>query len=377
MEHVERVLRVLNHREPDRVPIDLGGAVSGIHHIALRNLLSFMGQPNPTVTIRDRMQGLADIPESLLRHFDVDIRHVHLNPPRLDEIKYISEDRYIDEYGILFERHGNYFEIIEAESPLYNAETPKDVEKYVPPKPHEGRLRDLGKTARRYHEEGYAVMMENFAGGLWELTQWLHGFSNSFRDVILNPELIDAILDMILEMYKEFWAAILNEVGDYIHIARFGDDYGFQTGPQLAPKQWERFIFPRLRELVHHIKKHAKVKVMLHSCGGIRPLIEKIIEAGVDILNPLQPRAKGMDRRELKKEFGGRLIFHGGVDIQYVLPRGSMEEVEAEVRDVIEVYAPGGEYIFAPAHNIQADVPPQNIITAYRTALTHDIFGRR
>ncbi|MCD6536022.1 MAG: hypothetical protein J7K49_03210, partial [Thaumarchaeota archaeon] len=92
--------------------------------------------------------------------------------------------------------------------------------------------------------------------------------------------------------------------------------------------------------------------------------------------NPLQPRAKGMDRRELKKEFGGRLIFHGGVDIQYVLPRGSVEEVEAEVRDVIEVYAPGGEYIFAPAHNIQADVPPQNIITAYRTALTHDIFKR-
>ena len=109
---------------------------------------------------------------------------------------------------------------------------------------------------------------------------------------------------------------------------------------------------------------------MLHCCGGIRPLIGKIIEAGVDILNPLQPRAKGMDRKELRKEFGGRVVFHGGVDIQYVLPRGTPKEVENEVIDVMETYAPVG-YIFSPAHNIQADVPPQNIITAYRTALTY------
>ena len=124
------------------------------------------------------------------------------------------------------------------------------------------------------------------------------------------------------------------------------------------------------------MKKNAKVKFMLHCCGGIRPLISKIIEANVDILNPIQPKAKGMNRKELKNAFGGRLVFHGGVDIQYVLPKGTPDEVKAEVVDVIETYAPGGEYIFSPAHNIQADVPPQNVITAYRTALTHEIFAK-
>jgi len=113
---------------------------------------------------------------------------------------------------------------------------------------------------------------------------------------------------------------------------------------------------------------------MLHCCGGIRPLIGKIIEAGVDILNPLQPRAKGMNRKELKEEFDGRIIFHGGVDIQYVLPRGTVKEVEEEVIDVITTFAPF--YIFSPAHNIQADVPPQNIIAAYRTAITYNPFTK-
>lgn len=376
MEHVERVLAVLNHKEPDRVPIDLGSTINGIHHVTLRGLLALMGLEDVPVVIFDRMQGLGEIPEFILKHFDVDFRHLRLNPPRLDEVKYVSENKYVNEFGITFERHGYYFDMLEESKPLYNAKAPKDIERYTPPKPHEDRVKGLGKIAKQYNDEGYAVVMDAFTGGIWELAQWLHGMSNSLRDLVLNPELMDALLDLTLEVHKSFWGAILNEVGDYIHIVLYGDDYGLQTGPQMSPKLWEKFIFPRLRELVSFVKKNAKVKFMLHCCGGIRPLISKIIEANVDILNPIQPKAKGMNRKELKNAFGGRLVFHGGVDIQYVLPKGTLDEVKAEVVDVIETYAPGGEYIFSPAHNIQADVPPQNVITAYRTALTHEIFAK-
>ena len=377
VEHIERVLSVLNHREPpDRIPIDFGSPINGIHHVALKRLLLFIGLEGYPVTIYDRMQGLAEVPEFLLRHFDVDFRHVRVNPPRLDEVKYISEERFVDEFGITYEKRGYYFEMVEDKKPLYNARSILDVEKYTPPKPHEGRVRGLRSLAKKYNEEGYGVMMNWFTGGLWELTQWLHGISNTLKNVNLNPELIDAILDLSLQIHKDFIELILTEVGDYVHVMRYGDDYGTQLGPQISPKAWERFVYPRLREFVTHIKKNAKIKVMLHSCGGIRPLIGKIIEAGIDILNPLQPRAKGMDRKELKKEFSDKLIFHGGVDEQYVLPRGTVEEVEAEVRDVIQTFSPGGEYIFSPAHNIQPDVPPQNILAAYTAALRYGTYNK-
>jgi len=366
-------LAVLNHKEPDRIPIDMGGSINSIHHVALKRLLQFMGLEEYPVRIFHRMQGLGEIPEAILRQFDVDFRHVRLNPPRLDEIKYISPDEYVNEFGITFRRCGYYFEMVEELKPLYNAKSPRDVERYIPPKPHEGRVRGLGKVAKQYMDEGYAVVVEAFAG-IWEQAQRLHGLSNSLKNIVLNPELMDAILDLALEIHKSFWEAILNEVGDYGHIALCCDDYGHQAGPQISPRLWERFIFPRLKELVSFIKSNSRMKFMLHSCGGIRPLIGKIIEAGVDILNPLQPRAKGMDRKELKKEFGRRIIFHGGVDIQYTLPRGTIEDVEKEVIEVIDTYAPS--YIFSPAHNIQVDTPPENIIAAYRTAISYNPFAR-
>ncbi|MEM4756882.1 MAG: hypothetical protein QW254_02415, partial [Desulfurococcaceae archaeon] len=110
MGHVDRVLAVLNYKEPDRVVLDLGSPINGIHHVALKKLLALLGLEGYPVTVYDRMQGLGDIPEFILKHFDIDFRHVRLNPPRLDEIKYLSEDRYVNEFGITFERHGHYFE---------------------------------------------------------------------------------------------------------------------------------------------------------------------------------------------------------------------------------------------------------------------------
>ena len=370
MEHIERVLRVLRYKEPDRVPIDFGENPATIHYLALKKLMEYMGwEKNAPIVCTDKRWGFGRVPESLLKHFGVDFRRITLNPPSLDEVKYPSEDLYVDEFGITFRRCGYYYDMIEELKPLYNAKRPSDVEKYVPPRPHEGRLKGLAKRARLYEEEGYAVVLNAFSGGIFELAQWLHGISNVLKNIVINPELIESIFDLTLDIHKTFWEAMLNEVGDYIHIVCYTDDYGTQSGLQISPKHWERFIYPRLKELVSFIKKQAKVKIMLHSDGAISPLIGKLIEVGIDILNPVQARAKGMDRQKLGREFSGKLIFHGGVDTQYVLPKGSVEDVEREVKDTIDAFFPG--YIFYFDQNIQPDVPPQNVLAGFRTALTY------
>ncbi len=373
MEPIERVLAVLEHKEADRVPLDLGSPVNGIHYITYEGLVRLLGMGKVPIVIWDRMQGLAVIDETILKHFDIDFRHVRLNPPRHDEVRYLSENMFVNEFGITFRRGGYYFDMVEELKPLYKAKHVKDIERYKPPEPHEGRIKGLGRVARRYAEEGYAVVADAFTGGIHELAQWLRGIANYFRDLYANPELAEALLDLTLEIHKRFWDAFLTEVGDYIHIVLYGDDYGTQQGLQMSPSTWRRYIKPRLRELISFIKKRTKAKFMLHSCGSVREIISDLIEVGVDILNPIQPRARGMNRRELKKLYGDKLVFHGGIDIQQVLPYGTPEEVEREVKDTMDTLAPGGGYIFSPAHNIQPDVPPLNVHIAYRAAL---IYGR-
>lgn len=363
MKHIERVLAAIDLREPDRVPMDLGGPISGITKVAYDNLKSYLRLEGLPSVIWDSMQGLVEIPEAILEEFDIDFRHIRLNPPKKEEIRVTSEDTYTNEFGITLRKqyHGYYFEMVEGLNPLYDALGIDDVRKYKGPRPHEGRTQGLRKKARRLLDEGYALTCDSFTGGILELAIWLRGFNKFYRDLTMNPELVDALLDETLEIHKALWGAFLNEVGDYVQVVLYGDDYGMQHGMLISPTMWREKVKPRVKELLSFIKKGFKVKVQLHSCGSIRPIMGDLIEIGFDIINPVQPRAKDMDSSELKREFGNSVCFHGGVDIQHVLPRGSVEDVEKEVAERIRDYAPGGGYILAAAHNIQPDVPPQNI----------------
>ena len=230
-----------------------------------------MGVGDIEIVVIDRMQGLGKIPDFILEHFDVDFRHVFVNPPKLNEVRYVSENVFIDEFGITYRRHGYYFEIVEGLQPLYNAKSPKDVENYSLPAIKDHRVRGMRRIAKGYNEAGYAVVINGATAGIWELAERLHGMSNCLKNLILNPDFMDALLDLTLEIHKRFWELILNEAGDYGHIVLQGDDYGTQAGPQMHLRLWEKFIFPRLKELISFIKKNAKVKVLLHCCGGIRP----------------------------------------------------------------------------------------------------------
>ena len=205
MEHVERVLRAVNLKEPDRVPIDLGGPISGIHKIAYERLKDYLGYRELPVVVWDVMQQLAEIDERILNRFDVDFRHLRLNPPSKEEVKIISEDCLVNEFGLVLKRCGYYFEMVEEKAPLHDAKSVADVERYKGPEPHEGRLKGLREKAKELSEKGFAVTFDAFTGGILELAVWLRGFKKFYYDFVVNPEFSNALLDKALEIHKRFW----------------------------------------------------------------------------------------------------------------------------------------------------------------------------
>ena len=180
-------------------------------------------------------------------------------------------------------------------------------------------------------------------------------------------------MDKMLEMKMQFWDAILGKWGDKLDIVQEQDDMGTQTGLLISPELYRKMIKPRQKILFDHIKKKAPhIKIFFHSCGSIRPIIADLIEVGADILNPVQVSAAGMEATRLKKDFGKDITFWGGgIDTQYTLPKGSAEDVKNEVRRRIDELGPGGGFVFAPVHNIQAEVPPENLIAMWETILKY------
>ncbi|HHY25045.1 MAG TPA: hypothetical protein GX527_12585 [Clostridiaceae bacterium] len=209
----------------------------------------------------------------------------------------------------------------------------------------------------------YAFVMHGICAGLLEMALRLRGFEQLFMDFVLDPGLVCGILDKVLEIKTAYWEKALELVGKDVLVAIEADDLGTQNSLLISPDLYRKFVKPRHKKLFSFIKEKAPhIKVFLHSCGAIKPLIPDLIEAGVDILNPVQVSANGMNTKELKRDFGDILTFWGGgIDTQKVLPFGSPKEVREEVKRRIDDLAPGGGFVFNTIHNIQADVPPENI----------------
>lgn len=373
MDHLERVLKAINKEEPDRVPIDFGGVISGITKVAYDNLLRHLKLTSVESKIHDLMQGLVDIDERVLDRFGVDIRHIRPNPPREDEVKR-REGWLVNEFGLMLKKQyqGYYYEFVEDKAPLYDAKTIDDVESYKGPKSHEGRFENLAKRAKQIQERGLAVTADTFLGGVLELAVWLRGFNKFYYDIIGNPEFTNALLDKTLEINKRFWQPYMDEVGEHATIVLLADDYGHQNGLLISPALWRKFIKPRLQEFIADVRKHVKsAKIQFHSCGSVEPLIWDLVEVGVDILNPIQPRARDMDSHHLVEKYDKKICYHGGIDVQHVLPKGTTKDVEDEVRKRIRDLAPHGGYILAAAHNLQPDVPPENVVAMFNTGLKY------
>jgi uroporphyrinogen decarboxylase len=283
----------------------------------------------------------------------------------------------MDDWGVGLKRvyqprGGSYLEAVY--HPLADA-TIDDLEKYPWPEPcAPGRGETAEAEAKRLYEDTELALVGRFGGPIVQTALYMMGFERWLVCVAQGPEFAGALLDKITDVAIALDRIGLEATGKYLQIFKAsGDDFGMQTGPLYSPKTFRALFLPRLRRRWQAAREYLdqvnpSVQIMFHSCGGIRPFIPDLIEIGLQILDPVQPRAAGMDAAELKREFGDRITFHGGVDEQQVLPLGSAEDVEKEVHRCLKAFAPGGGYILAPSHYIQADTPPANIVAMCRAA---------
>lgn len=373
----QRVEAALQHQEPDRIPFDLGSSeVTGIHRLAYIRLREYLGLPQREVVIGDILQQLASVDDDIRERLQVDI--YPLNPgkpigwnPHFEIVDNYS--RYIDEWGIHWYmplRHGLYYDM--RYHPLVNIDSISELNsKFTFPDPvNPGRFAGMRQQAQNYRREGKAYVLGRNAAGIFEMALWLRGFENFYTDMVLNQKFADCLLEKILEIKWRYWEKALEEVGENVFIIFESDDLGSQTICLISPKLYRRFLKPRHTRLFNLIKKRAKNRVYIfyHSCGAIREFIPDLIETGVDIINPVQVSARGMDTRELKRLYGKDITFWGGgVDTQYILPEGTPQQVRDEVKRRIDDLAPGGGFVFSSVHNIQGDVPPENIIAMWET----------
>jgi len=360
----ERVRKALNHEEPDQVPIDLGGFVCGIHEKAYRDLASYLNM-EVEISIYDYMQRLALVDERILRMFNVDTRYIYAKPSSNWKFKEDPDQSWVDEWGVRRKRCGYYSDVIY--SPLSKADI-SDIERYPFPDPCDpARFEELREEAKRLYEEtDYALIVAN-SGSIQYLPSELKGWEQYLTDLALNQDIIIKLTDRFLDWNIKYFDKLLDACGEYIEMVWIGDDWGHQNGPVIRPEVFRKIFKPRMKELVDFIKNKVKVKVALHSCGSVYWAIQDFIDVGIDVLNPVQVSAKDMDTKRLKEEFGDKLVFWGGgCDTQKVLPFGNPEEVRKEVKKRIKDLAPGGGFVFTPVHNIQASVPPENIISMYK-----------
>jgi uroporphyrinogen decarboxylase len=219
-----------------------------------------------------------------------------------------------------------------------------------------------------FHETDYAVVGCPGFNGVWERTWYLCGFERILEGLMVDQEFVHAVLRRVTDLCKAALGRYLELTGPYIQVIKMGDDLGAQNGPLMSPKTYRAVVKPYHKELFDFVKARTKARLFLHTCGSVYRLLPDLLDAGVEVLNPVQVSAADMDTRRLKAEFGDRLSFMGAIDTQHVLPFGTPEEVRREVERRIADLAPGGGYIVAPVHNVQADVSPENLVTMYRHA---------
>jgi len=370
----ERVLTALNHHEPDRVPLDLGSVqVTGIHRDAYCALRAALGLPKQDIELCDHIQQLALPADDLLTHFGVDTRGLFpLNSHNWQVVEREAGDRweYHDEWGITHQRprpDGLYYSITRV--PLAKPDlTAADIDAHPwPDMADPQRIAGLRARAERYRAAGYAVVIKDPFAGIFEMAQRIIGMTEIMMLMATDPDLAGVLFDRLLALKLAFWDMALPQLGDVVDVVTYADDYGTQQSQLISPRMFRQQLKPRIQTLFARIKHHAlHVRQFFHSCGNVRPLIPDYIEIGTDILNPIHIRAAGMDPVALKRDFGGDIVFWGGgVDTQGVLPHGTPQQVKDDVRRNIDALAPGGGYVFNTVHNIQADVPPENLIAMF------------
>ena len=387
----DRILTALQHKEPDKVPVDLGATessgIAGVAYNRLKRHLRLGGRTQ----IYDIGQMICKVEEAVIREVGGDAVPLLIEPQDWKpwtlqdgssaEIPARADLRRLDNGGVVRLSHhgqvvarstagGHYLD--EVSPPLADARSTSDIEKYKYfrnfdwPDYLDETYDDLRLKAERLYRETDHLIVGNLWVHIFAAGQSLRGFENFMIDLAADQKMAHCLMENLLSVYMERVAKYAAAVGEYVQVIEVNDDLGTQFGPQLDPDLYRRMIKPYHKRLWGYIKKTTGCYLLLHSCGSVYDFIPDFIQMGVDALNPVQVSARNMDTGKLKREFGSGITFWGGgCDTQRVLPFGTPDQVKEEVKKRVNDLSPGGGFVFTQVHNIQPDVPPENIIAMY------------
>lgn len=374
----ERLLAAINHQEPDRVPIIIGVSnATSIKMQAYRRLKEYLGIDVPDKYIYNWPElGTALVDETTLEHLYGDVRGV-LDLEPAEDIKRnknrAPHSPYISSWGTgqVEVEEGVWFSGIH---PLKEATTIEEIENHSWPNMDDPtRVAHVREQAQKlYDAQEYGIMGTPWLLFPLERAFGLQGMDTFLLNLAVYPDFARALLQKNLDLCKQLMGHFLREAGEYLDIIKIGDDLGTQESLLMSPKMYRDILKPIHADLISFIHERTDAKVLFHTDGDVFPLIEDFIEIGIDILNPIQTSAGKMANLEkLKSDFGDEIVFCGGIDTHHYLPNGTPEEVELEVKRVIETLGPGGGYLVSSVHTIMDDVPPENIVAMVNAVEKH------
>ena len=364
--------KVVNHEEPDRIPIFWGGTNSSIvpsHYDALCKELGITDYKKPVGDF-----GTINLNLKLRERLHSDVELLILGAPRRKRL----ENGLIEDgmWGFRMKEVGGYRTFPDEIAPLRHAKNIADIEAHpVWPDPDDPAYYENQKNrAKKLFDTGKIVLGEaSYAGSPFFIYPWFRGMDQWMMDPYTNPDFYRYLAQKIVDLSAVILERWLEQVGEYLDVLCFYDDIAMQTGPMVSLDHYRKWILPYEKQLVDVAKKMTRAKLSIHCCGSCYDLLPGFLEVGYEILNPIQTRAKNMEAWRLKRDYGDRFTFYGGVDIQRLLPFGTEEDIRRGVKDLIRSLAPGGGFLFATSHNIEPDTPPKNIVAMFDAA--HE-FGR-
>lgn len=379
MDSRERVLASLNHKEPDRVPIDFAGTgVSTICYQAYDNLRDYLDMPPKPFDPNDlggaTWAGVVKPHEDMYQRLRSDVEMVGMRDPQSWNLKIEfgeKYDTYIDEWGTRLYRPkgGHYFDYTDFPIKEGTVESFRKWKNFPDPR-DPGRWKGFREECLQVRERGRALTSFSvFGGGIFEQPARIMPMEEFLIGIGGDPKFSDLVLGTMYDIYYDATQKMLEEVGDILDVWVYWDDLSGQNGPLVSPSWYEKHLMPLHRKLFDKVQSMTDAKIFFHTCGSVKTWIPYLIDVGVDILNPVQVSAEDMDPFELKKEFGKDIVFWGGAcNPQDTLAFGTPEQVADEVSRNIDALAPGGGFILANVHNIQNLVPPENIVAMFDTA---------
>lgn len=404
----ERILTAINHKQPDRIPFDLGATPSsGISTVAYKNLIDYLGINHLPNHVYDVIQEVTQPPLVLLDRLNVDVIDIGRFFNKAEDYwhelelikgypglypKWFSPDKQSDGSWLAAGPTSEYIGRMPVGATFFDQmifpygngypdnfnQISRDMSRVIwggfgfPPY---DRMNEkdfwtlLRETVIQERSKTDRAFLIGVGCNLFEWGTFLRRMDNFLMDLYLEPENVHRLLDKLLEMHLDFLSKICEAVGDVVDIIKFGDDLGTNTGPLIPNDIYDDFFKPRHKVMCDFVKSNSSAHTMLHSCGGIYELIPELIEAGFEILNPIQINATKMEPERLKREFSSEITFWGGgCNSQGILNRATPQQVKDHVRHNLEIFSKDGGYVFNSVHNIMPDVPPENIMAMLEAA---------